>query len=193
MSLSVQLYTMLSMIAMGSYIGAAIDTYHRFSKRRSSFHWFVACNDVMFWLMQALVVFYVLLQTNHGEIRFYVFLALICGYAAYQAMLRPFYRGLLERCIMLTVSIYKGIVTLFRYLVMKPVTFILKLLYSLCMMIVTGCTAVILFLLRLVLVPLRGLALLLLKWTGLLTYVKKSEPIFAKIKEFIKSMRKKKE
>lgn len=193
MSLSVQLYTMLSMMAMGSYIGAAIDTYHRFSKRRNSFHWFVACNDVLFWLTQALVVFYVLLQTNHGEIRFYVFLALICGYAAYQAILRSFYRGLLERCILLTVSIYKGIVSLFQYLVIKPVTFILKLLYSLCMMIVTGCIAVILFLLRLVFVPLRGLVLLLLKWTGLLKHIKKLEPMLNKIKEFINSMRKKKE
>ncbi|MCM3762577.1 spore cortex biosynthesis protein YabQ [Alkalihalobacillus oceani] len=193
MSLSVQLYTMLSMVAMGSYIGAAIDTYHRFSKRRNSFHWFVACNDVLFWLMQALVVFYVLLQTNHGEIRFYVFLALICGYAAYQAILRRFYRGLLERCILLTVSIYRGIVSLFQYLVIKPVTFILKLLYSLCMMIVTGCIAVILFLLRLVFVPLRGLVLLLLRWTGLLKHIKKLEPMLKKIKEFISAMRKKKE
>lgn len=193
MSLTVQLYTMLSMAAMGIYIGAAIDTYGRFSKKRRSFHWLVACNDLLFWLIQALVVFYVLLQSNNGEIRFYIFLALVCGYAAYQALFRQFYRTLLERFIQMVIQLYRLVVRLICLIFIKPVKYLLKLLYSLCMMIVTGCLAILLFILRLVGTPLRWVCTLFLNWTGLNKQIEKTKPILQKIKEFICTMRKRKE
>ncbi|TWI53219.1 spore cortex biosynthesis protein YabQ [Halalkalibacter nanhaiisediminis] len=193
MSLTIQLYTMLSMAAMGVYIGAAIDTYSRFTKKRKTFHFLVACNDLMFWLIQALVVFYVLLQSNHGDIRFYIFLALICGYAAYQALFRRIYQTLLERFIQFVIHMYRFIVKLIILFFVKPIKFILKLLYSLCMMVVTGCLTVLLFFIRLVLKPIYFVFSLFYKWTGLHKQVEKIKPILRKIKDFISSMKKRKE
>ncbi|WP_332697265.1 spore cortex biosynthesis protein YabQ [Halalkalibacter lacteus] len=193
MTLTVQLYTMLSMAAMGLYIGAAIDTYGRFTRKRPSFNWLVACNDLLFWLVQALVVFYVLLQANNGEIRFYIFLALVCGYAAYQSLFRQLYQTLLEKLITFVIQTYRITIKLFMVLLINPIKYLLKVLYSLCMMVLSVCLTVILFLLRIIWRPTKWLLFLLYKWTRLNKQVNKMKPIFRKLKEFFQSMRKKKE
>lgn len=193
MTLTIQFYTMLSMAAMGLYLGAAIDTYGRFTRKRPSVNWFVICNDILFWLVQALVVFYVLLQSNNGEIRFYIFLALLCGFAAYRALFQNFYQKLLERMIIRTIQFYQLTVKLILILFINPIKYLLKVLYSLCIMVLTACLTVLLFLFKLIWNPLRWILLLLYKWTGLNKLVNKYKPILNKIKEFIQSMRKKKE
>ncbi len=96
MSLTIQLYTMLSMIGMGAWIGASLDTYQRFLKRQERKRWIVFIHDILFWIVQALFVFYVLLLVNEAELRIYVFLALLCGFAAYQSMLKAIYMRLLN-------------------------------------------------------------------------------------------------
>ncbi|MEH7580287.1 spore cortex biosynthesis protein YabQ, partial [Priestia megaterium] len=60
MSLNIQLYTMLAMVSMGSGLGASLDTYRYFVNRSKSRPWFVFVNDVLFWMVQALLIFYVL-------------------------------------------------------------------------------------------------------------------------------------
>jgi spore cortex biosynthesis protein YabQ len=184
---------MLSMAAMGLYLGAAIDTYGRFTRKRPSINWLIVCNDVLFWLVQALVVFYVLLQANNGEIRFYIFLALVCGFSAYRALFQTFYQRLLERIITIFIQTYRLTIKLITIFFINPIKYLLKVLYSLCMMVLTACLTVLLFLLKLIWKPLRWILLLLYKWTGLNRLVNKYKPILRKIKEFIQLMRKKKE
>ena len=48
MTISVQFLTMLAMIGMGSFFGAAFDTYNRFLKRAGRKRWIVFCNDILF-------------------------------------------------------------------------------------------------------------------------------------------------
>ena len=57
MSLNIQLYTMLAMVSMGSGLGASLDTYRYFVNRSKSRPWFVFVNDVLFWMVQALLIF----------------------------------------------------------------------------------------------------------------------------------------
>lgn len=184
---------MLSMAAMGIYLGAAIDTYGRFSKKKLSFNLLVAFNDVLFWLVQGLIVFYVLFQTNNGEIRFYIFLALLCGYACYQALLRTVYQTILERVIQASISIYHFFVNLIVFLLVNPIKYLLKVIYSFCMMIITAIVAVLLYLLRMIWKPIRWIFLLILKWTGFDHKIEKSILKLKKIKDFLTSLRKKKE
>lgn len=96
MSLSVQFTTLLAMIGMGSLFGAMLDTYQRFLQRGRRKRWLVFLNDILFWLIQALLIFYVLFLVNYGEIRFYLILALICGFAAYQSLFKGLYLKGLE-------------------------------------------------------------------------------------------------
>ncbi|WP_100405942.1 spore cortex biosynthesis protein YabQ [Bacillus solitudinis] len=193
MSLTVQLYTMLSMAAMGLWIGAAIDTYSRFSPKKKSFNWFVALNDVLFWLIQGLIVFYVLLQTNNGEIRFYIFLAILCGYAAYQALFKSFFQLILERIIQFAVGFYRFLKRLFFIFIFNPIKYVLQLLYSLCIMIVSAILTVGLWLFRLFWRPIKWMLLFIYRLTRLNKAVEKGFPFFRKIKGFLGRVRKKKE
>jgi len=134
MSLTTQFYTMIAMIGMGSWLGAALDTYGRFLKRPSRAHWVVFLNDILFWFIQGLIVFYILLLVNQGELRFYVFIALLCGYATYRSLLQSIYKRTLERAIQFTIATYRFLARTFQLLVIKP----LKALFQLVVAILIG-------------------------------------------------------
>lgn len=131
MSLSVQFYTMLAMIAMGSFFGGTLDTYNRFLQRRNRKRWVVFVHDVFFWLFQSLLLFYVLFLVNAGEVRFYIFIALLCGFAAYQALFKNGYLKLLEWCIQAACRTGRFTAGMFRLLVFRPAKGFVLLLFAL--------------------------------------------------------------
>ncbi|WP_210367654.1 spore cortex biosynthesis protein YabQ [Bacillus sp. REN3] len=124
MTLSTQFLTMLAMIGMGCFFGASFDTHNRFLRRAKRKSWIVFINDLLFWLVQGLLVFYVLFSVNKGELRFYIFLALLCGFAAYQSLLKNLYLKVLEALILLTVNVYAFLVKAFRAIIVRPLQFL---------------------------------------------------------------------
>ena len=138
MSLTTQFCTMLAMIAMGSFFGAALDTYSRFLKRSKRKRWLVFINDVLFWVLYGLLTFYVLYHVNFGEIRFYIFIAIICGFAAYQALFKKIYLHLLEICIRVVISIYEFIVKTLQTLLVRPIRWIILTLITIIFAIIKG-------------------------------------------------------
>lgn len=135
MSLTLQLYTMLAMIGMGAWLGAALDTYHRFLKRSQRRRWLVFIHDILFWIVQALLVFYVLLRVNEAELRMYVFVALLCGFAAYQSLLKSFYKKLLDFVIYIVLQTIQFFVRLIQLLIMKPVIGIVQMIIAFILLI----------------------------------------------------------
>ncbi|MCM3588558.1 spore cortex biosynthesis protein YabQ [Mesobacillus maritimus] len=131
MTLTTQFLTMITMIGMGSLFGASLDTYNRFLQRRRRKNWIVFLNDVLFWILQGLSIFYVLFMVNEGELRFYIFLALLCGFAAYQSLLKRGYLKCLEWVISLMISTYKITVNLIHNLIYRPLRFLLLSIVSL--------------------------------------------------------------
>lgn len=119
---------MVSMIGMGSLFGAMFDTYQRFLKRPKRKAWIVFINDLLFWAIQALLIFYILFLVNKGEIRFYIFLALICGFAAYQSLLQGIYLRLLEGVIQIFIYTYRFIKKSLQLLIYKPVVGLIQLI-----------------------------------------------------------------
>lgn len=113
------------MAAMGSYLGAAIDTYNRFLFRSKRKSWLVFLNDIFFWILQGLIFFYVLFVINQGELRFYIFLAILCGFAAYQSLLKRGYARVLEIIITMIISIYRYAVKIFLMLIYRPIVSLL--------------------------------------------------------------------
>ncbi|QGQ43940.1 spore cortex biosynthesis protein YabQ [Metabacillus sediminilitoris] len=128
MSLTTQFYTMLAMVGVGSWIGAALDTYGRFLKRPLRARWVVFINDFMFWVVQGLILFYLLLLVNEGELRIYIFLAVLCGYAAYQSLLKKTYLRVLERLIQTSLSLYRLILKIGHIMIVKPIVGIIHML-----------------------------------------------------------------
>jgi spore cortex biosynthesis protein YabQ len=109
------------MIGMGAIFGTMLDTYQRFLQRSKRKHWLVFLNDILFWAIQALLVFYILFLVNKGEIRFYIFIALVCGFAAYQSLFRRLYLRILEELISSFVSFYIFLKKLTIILLFRPV------------------------------------------------------------------------
>jgi len=170
MTLSTQFFTMLSMIGMGSLFGAMFDTYQRFLNRPKKKAWIVFINDLLFWIIQALLIFYTLFLVNNGELRFYIFIALVCGFAAYQSLFKGIYLRLLEMVIQFVIAIVKFLKKTFQLLIYKPVVGLIQLVITIGLVLGRGLFTlvkfvfkVLLLLLKIILVPLKKIMLLFWK------------------------------
>ncbi|MFL0365683.1 spore cortex biosynthesis protein YabQ [Pseudobacillus sp. 179-B 2D1 NHS] len=126
MTLTVQFETLLSMIAMGITFGAFLDTYQRFLKRQTRPRAVSFFTDIIFWCLFGLLIFYCLYRVNYGEIRLYLFLALLCGYSAYQALFKRLYLRLLEQMILAVVNIFLFLKKCGYFLIILPIKLIIK-------------------------------------------------------------------
>ena len=179
MTLSTQFLTMLSMIGMGSLFGAMFDTYQRFLNRPKQKAWIVFINDILFWIIQALIIFYTLFLVNSGELRFYIFIALLCGFAAYQALFKGIYLRLLEIGIQTVIAIYKFITKMVQMLIYKPIVSLIQLLIMIIIAMGRGLLTlvklvykVLVFILKIIIFPLQKI--LLLFWKLLPKGIKKT-------------------
>ncbi|MGE7186900.1 spore cortex biosynthesis protein YabQ [Peribacillus sp. NPDC006672] len=125
MTLTTQFYTLLAMIGMGSAFGAALDTYSRFLKRSERKRWIVFIHDFLFWIIQGLLIFYVLFLVNEGEFRLYLFLALLCGFSAYQALFKGLYQRFLELLIILVIKLARFIADSVHMLIFLPIKWVI--------------------------------------------------------------------
>lgn len=148
MSLSTQFTTMLVMIGMGALFGAALDTYNRFLQRSKRKSWLTFINDILFWVFQGLLIFFVLFHVNQGEWRFYIFLALLCGFAAYQSLFKGLYLKTLEKLIVLVISLYRFLIKLFQVLIYKPIQTLVMFIISAVVMTANGLYKLSIWLLR---------------------------------------------
>jgi spore cortex biosynthesis protein YabQ len=126
------------MVGMGSLFGIMLDTYQRFLNRPKRKHWIVFFNDLLFWIIQALLVFYTLFLVNNGELRFYIFIALICGFATYQSIFKGIYLRILELFISAVIASFKFLTTTFKLLVLKPISSLIRLVIFIVILIGRG-------------------------------------------------------
>jgi spore cortex biosynthesis protein YabQ len=195
MTLSTQFLTMLSMIGMGSLFGAMFDTYQRFLNRPKQKAWIVFINDLLFWVIQALIIFYTLFIVNSGELRFYIFIALLCGFAAYQALFKAIYLRLLEMGIQSVIAIYKFIIKMLQILIYKPVIGLIQLLIMIILALGRGLITlvkfvfkVVLFIIKIILFPLQKIMILF--WKLLPKGIKKTvEKLYNKTAGNLKEIR----
>ncbi|CAH0347589.1 spore cortex biosynthesis protein YabQ [Bacillus sp. CECT 9360] len=150
MTLSVQFYTLIAMIGMGSYFGAALDTYNRFLKRSKRKSWIVFANDFLFWVVQGLLIFYVLFLVNEGELRFYLLLALLCGFSAYQALLKGLFNKFLELMIHFIVATSNFIAKSFQTLIFHPIKWVIASIFFLLVSLGKGIYALFEFLVKMI-------------------------------------------
>lgn len=151
MTLTTQFATMLSMLGMGALFGVMLDTYQRLLQRSTAKHWLIFFNDLLFWVIQALLIFYILFLVNKGEIRFYIFVALLCGFAAYQALLKGIYLRILERIIQTFISVMNFMKNLLLLLVFKPIRGLLQLIIFLIIFLGRGLFTLVKLILKIIL------------------------------------------
>lgn len=153
MTLQIQFTAMISMIAGGFYLGLARDTFLRFSpiwKNRVILNYLL---EIIFWTTQTTLLFFILYKVNTGELRIYIFIACLLGFAAYQAIAAPIYKKILERVIRLITAIYRVCHTIVNVLMITPVKwFIYATLW-----IIHSTLQVIIWVLKCILLPVRWL------------------------------------
>ncbi|MBN6889737.1 spore cortex biosynthesis protein YabQ [Cytobacillus horneckiae] len=195
MTLTTQFMTMLSMIGMGALFGAGLDTYQRFLKRPTRKGWIVFINDILFWLLQGLAVFYILFLVNQGELRLYIFLALLCGFAAYQSLLKNIYVKLLEIFISIVISIYRFLVKVVQVLLVHPVRALISMVIALVIMLVKGvlillktAAKLVWAMIKIIFLPMRWLMRLI--WKLLPKRLKKSvEKLYGKLEGYLQRIK----
>src|SRR5690625_5418826 len=97
MSLDIQVKSMLAMILAGFYVGVAYETFRYFLpmwQKRIILNYLLV---ILFWMLQTVIVFYLLYIINMGELRFYLFIAFLLGVSIYQVIFIPLYQRLLLR------------------------------------------------------------------------------------------------
>ncbi|OLP63252.1 Spore protein YabQ [Bacillus pumilus] len=150
MTLTVQFYTMLSMAAMGIWLGASLDTYKLFVDRKKTAKWLLIIHDLLFWVVQGLLFFYVLLLTNEGEFRLYIFLAVALGFSMYQALMKQLYIKVLR--IIMTIM-YKTVLMLKRMvmsIVFQPIRWGVALIISVILFLLHSLLRLVRFMFRFV-------------------------------------------
>jgi spore cortex biosynthesis protein YabQ len=125
-TLEIQALTMLHMVGAGAYLGAAFDLFSRLRVKKQN-HWLIMIQDLLFWLFNGLLVFIWLQSVNEGEMRIYIFLSLLCGYALYKALLQNVFLRMLERCIRINIAIYRSVLRITHALIIKPLQWLYRL------------------------------------------------------------------
>lgn len=172
---------MIAMGGMGIWVGASLTTYHKFLPSRRVWKWLLFLTDLIFWCVQGLIIFYVLLLVNQGILRFYLFLALAIGFSAYKGLFETTYNKILEgviRFIVGTARIVKKTVKLF---LVQPVLYLLKLCWTLVKMISRTLLVVVLFIVTVIYTPFKWLFKLVIPKS----WVKKAIQMYSKTKTFV--------
>lgn len=87
MSVSSQVYVFLYTVAGGIAIAFIYDWFRLARRVIKTNNFIIQIQDLAFWLIVALLLFFLLFLTNDGEIRGYVFLGTIIGAALYFLLL----------------------------------------------------------------------------------------------------------
>lgn len=74
---------MATMVGSGLILGVALDAYRVLKERFRLRGWVVSLVDLLYWVAAASLVFHLLMWSNRGELRFYVFVAVLAGFWIY--------------------------------------------------------------------------------------------------------------
>ncbi|GAA0425396.1 MAG: spore cortex biosynthesis protein YabQ [Bacillota bacterium] len=155
MSLSTQFLTMITMITGGFYLGLIQDTFRRFTPYWKNRRILTYVMEICFWLMQTMLLFYVLFRVNGGELRFYIFAACLLGFAFYQVAAANVYRKVLEQIIRIIAAVYRFFENIVQALIISPITWIVKLIYTFIVWLCKVVGTILLFILTVIITPIK--------------------------------------
>jgi spore cortex biosynthesis protein YabQ len=145
-TLSIQFLTMASMIASGAALGLLFDVYRVLSGEFRFPRWIIPPLDLLYWGIGTLAVFRVLFLSNGGEVRIYVFLAMMIGVSFYFALISSFAIQTIRWMIKQVKALIRFLLKLGNLLIVRP----LVGLYRLCIVILGFLAALSIFLSKVV-------------------------------------------
>lgn len=111
---------MVHMIGAGIYLGASYDTFGVIRRNHSSgFSKNIA--DILFWIWSGLLVFIWLQTVNAGEVRVYIFICLLLGFAVYKAVLQRTYTFVLQRIVVFIQHVCYVVKVILHFFLFRPI------------------------------------------------------------------------
>lgn len=150
MTLTVQFTTMIAMVLSGIYLGIIQSTFQRFSvlwEKRTVLKYGL---EISFWILQTVIIFYILFRMNAGELRLYVFLACLLGFSFYQALVKVYYLRVLESMIFIGKKVLFIIERILEFFIWKPIRLLFLIVTSILIFIGKICLFPFLFLGKLI-------------------------------------------
>jgi spore cortex biosynthesis protein YabQ len=149
-SIAVQLQTVLVMSVCGALMGMGYDTYHVFKGKSRFPPWLLFLLDVAFWLCSMAVVFVVLVRVNDGVVRLPIFLGMLLGAWVYFLIGSKKYIQFLLAVIKFCKWLYRTVLLLIDTLIVRPVLFVYRLVWTLLTFLFSGLMTILTFLWKVV-------------------------------------------
>jgi len=179
--------TIATMMLCGLAMGLVFDVYRVASHRFHVARWLLPALDAAYWAAATLGVFAVLLASNQGEVRMYVFLGLGIGVTGYFGLLSSWMVRLTGRLIDIIKSLLLFLWRIVRALLIVPLLWVVRLLAKLLDIVFVVTAAVLLWTGKLLFKPLAGLGAWL--WVKLLPLRKKLAPVVHAYRRFRERIR----
>ncbi|BBI30666.1 hypothetical protein KCTCHS21_00650 [Cohnella abietis] len=120
--------TIVSMMMCGLAMGLVFDVYRVASHRFTVARWLLPALDVVYWAAATLGVFRILLASNEGEVRMYVFLGLGIGITGYFGIFSSWVVKLSSKFFDFLKALFRFLWKLFNTLVLVPFLWIVRLI-----------------------------------------------------------------
>ena len=124
LSMSGQAWLFLSTVVAGFAIGLFYDLFRITRKTVRHKAWLVQIEDVLYWSVASVLMFYFLLQRNHGEIRFFIIIGAAVGMISYFYTLSP----LIVKVSVAVISFFKRVLFTVARILLVPIRMLIKLL-----------------------------------------------------------------
>jgi len=115
------------MLLTGIFLSAVFEVYRHFHKRYKFRKLILHFLDSCFWIMAALLVFYVLYTRASGELRIYYFLFVIAGAITHHLLLRQITMNVTHVFIYIISTIVRSVKSIVKILIVNPLMFILEI------------------------------------------------------------------
>ncbi|MFD1395643.1 spore cortex biosynthesis protein YabQ [Kroppenstedtia eburnea] len=120
MTLHTQWLTLGLMLGSGWLMGFMLDLYRVLSRRFRLGGWAVSLVDLLYWGVSAGLVFSLLMWSNWGELRFYIFAAILTGWLTYHTWFESWVRRGIEWSVHAVEQILRFFLWLFLVVVWRP-------------------------------------------------------------------------
>jgi len=124
LSMSGQAWLFLGTVAAGFVIGFVYDIFRIARKTARHKPWLVQLEDVLYWTIASVLMFYFMLRQNHGEVRFFAIAGAAIGMVLYFHSLSPL---IIKVSVTIINFIQKVILTIVR-IILIPIRVLLSLL-----------------------------------------------------------------
>lgn len=130
MEFSQQVAAFAVTIVTGAFLGIIFDFYRVLSRSLRLRPFFTSVSDLLFWGLATLVIFVVLLASNWGEVRMYVFIGLIGGALLYFRFVSKYVMNGLCRIFLLIRFISRWVKIIIVTIIVRPAGFCVHMLLS---------------------------------------------------------------